>query len=578
MAISKIVLNGTTQMDITDTTAQSEDVAQGVYFYGADGVKKEGSMAEGGTSTTSDKVVHFIDYDGTALYDYSKDEWTNVTSLPAVPSHQGLVSQGWNWTKAQIDSYLADYPSGDVFVGVTYTTDTGHTRISIHLDEQYKSPMLGININGSVDIDWGDGSSHTTLTGTSLDTIKWSSAHNYSSDGDYVIKLAISGKAVIGSDGTYGTILRYSNDTNSLNARYLACITSIELGDSIESIGDRAFSNCIRLQSITIPNSVASIGAYAFNYCYSLEGMVVPDDVPSIGDYTFYYCRTFENISIPSSISGTIGNWAFGECSSIKNITIPLGVTNIGLSAFAFCTKLKQIVIPDGVTSIGKAAFNGCNTIKKISFPDSISGVIGDYTFQNCYDLESSITFPNGVTKLGDSVFINCWKLKNVSVPNSVERIGANAFQDCKSLESFVIPPGTKVGAYVFEGCKSLKSVTIPDGHDNIQTYMFQGCTNLENIVLPNSITSVGEAAFMSCHRLKSITIPANVPSLLANVFANCKILKSIHFKPLTPPKITNSTFLNLTVDLIIYVPAESLEAYKTAQYWSSVADKIVGE
>lgn len=45
MANNKVKLaDGTTLIDITDTTASTQDVAQGKYFYSADGVKREGTL------------------------------------------------------------------------------------------------------------------------------------------------------------------------------------------------------------------------------------------------------------------------------------------------------------------------------------------------------------------------------------------------------------------------------------------------------------------------------------------------------------------------------------------------------
>lgn len=48
MATSTVKLNGTTLMTVADTTAVAADVASGEYFYGADGVKTEGSASGGG--------------------------------------------------------------------------------------------------------------------------------------------------------------------------------------------------------------------------------------------------------------------------------------------------------------------------------------------------------------------------------------------------------------------------------------------------------------------------------------------------------------------------------------------------
>ena len=47
MAISKITVNGTTNMDVTDTTAAASDVATGKYFYTAAGVRTAGTASGG---------------------------------------------------------------------------------------------------------------------------------------------------------------------------------------------------------------------------------------------------------------------------------------------------------------------------------------------------------------------------------------------------------------------------------------------------------------------------------------------------------------------------------------------------
>lgn len=490
MAISKIVLNGTTQMDITDTTAQSEDVAQGVYFYGADGVKKEGSMAEGGTSTTSDKVVHFIDYDGTALYDYSKDEWTNITSLPAVPSHQGLVSQGWNWTKTQIDSYLADCPNGDVFVGVTYTTDTGHTRIYIHLDERYKSPMLGINVNGTVDVNWGDGTAHATLTGTSLDAISWTSNHSYSRGGDYVIELTISGEATIASGvlSLVATLAYSANSSDSaLNKRYATFIKKIEIGSNVTGISNSSFYDCRKLETITIPNTVTSIGNSVFSKCVSLKSVVFPNEITGFNKYML------------------------DTCISLKSVALPNGITNIG-----------------------------------------------DYCFNKCTSLES-VTIPSGVTTIGTYAFQECASLKTVTIPNTV----------------------TSISTYAFYKCYLLESLAIPSGITTIKSNLCQECTSLRKVTIPDTVTSLASYSFTHCRSLESITIPSGVTTIGSYTFSNWISIKAIHMQPTTPPTLSSKLSVsgdNLSYDVVIYVPSESLNTYKTDSMWSLVADYMVGE
>ena len=48
-------------------------------------------------------------------------------------------------------------------------------------------------------------------------------------------------------------------------------LTSVTIGDSVESAGYQAFSNCLSLTSVTIGDSVETIGCRAFSNCRSLK-------------------------------------------------------------------------------------------------------------------------------------------------------------------------------------------------------------------------------------------------------------------------------------------------------------------
>ena len=79
------------------------------------------------------------------------------------------------------------------------------------------------------------------------------------------------------------------------NTLIVGCRQTI-IPNSVESIGDFAFSGCSGLTSVTIPNSVESIGECAFRGCTSLTSVTIGDGVKSIGDYAFQYCDKLKKI------------------------------------------------------------------------------------------------------------------------------------------------------------------------------------------------------------------------------------------------------------------------------------------
>ena len=242
--------------------------------------------ADGGgiIPAASPKDVNFYDYNGTLLYSYTLEEAQALTALPDGPAHDGLVFDGWNYSLESVKSLTRA-----MNIGAMYATDDGTTRIYIHLEDGRTSPMLGICPNGTVTVDWGDGTAPDTLTGINIAAVRWTPTHNYANPGDYVIRLTVDGTA-----GMYGSsgdpyLLRYVSDLDNRNYVYRYVIKKVEIGNGI-SIRDYAFSKCSSLTSITIPNGMKSIGSGAFQYCYGITSFTIPNSVTSIGSNAFQNC------------------------------------------------------------------------------------------------------------------------------------------------------------------------------------------------------------------------------------------------------------------------------------------------
>ena len=246
----------------------------------------------------------------------------------------------------------------------------GKTRIYIHLEDGRTSPMLGICPNGTVTVDWGDGTESNTLTGTSVTMVKWTPTHNYAAAGDYVISLTVDGSAgLAGANDTHNCsyLLRYSSGADSRNYVYINAIYKIEIGNGITQLDSYAFKHCLGLKSITIPNGVTSINSYVFYNCYSLSSASLSNSITSISTGTFRECYSLSSVSLPNSIT-SIKTDMFRGCYALQKIEIPDTVTSIGDYAFYYCRALSNITIPNGVTSFGKYAFGYCYGMKYYDF------------------------------------------------------------------------------------------------------------------------------------------------------------------------------------------------------------------
>lgn len=124
---------------------------------------------------------------------------------------------------------------------------------------------------------------------------------------------------------------------------------------------------------------------------------------------------------------------------------------------------------------------------------------------------------------------------------------------------------------------KSITTVTedMLSGGTSISDYSFSYCSSLVSVFIPSSITNIGEAAFYYCSSLVSILIPSSITNIGYAAFSECVLLSNVTVKSVTPPTLDGSIFFNTPLNLVIYVPSESVETYKSASGWSTYANKI---
>lgn len=372
----------------------------------------------GDEKTVLPKDVNFYDYDGMIVDSYTAAEFASLSSLPVNPSHDGLIAQGWNWSLPDAKTYVETY--GSLSIGQNYTTDDGNTRIYISLEDGRLSPTIGIAVNGTATIDWGDGTTDT-ITGTNLTTVI-NTQHTYASAGQYTITLSTSGTIGIVGSNTYGSELLWKNSTvANENIVYQGAIRKVELGSQIRSIGTSAFNNCKLLESINIPTTLVtsgttSLGGRAFYICESLKALIVPSNVIALNNGAVYACRNMAVLSVPKDMNN-LGTSTINT-SGVVNFEVPQSVTSIGSSMFYGCVHMRKIVMPSGITSILNDAFNGCNNLSTIEIPATVQS-IGTNAFANCVGIkEYHFRATTPPTLAGTNAFTNIPSDSVIYVPS----------------------------------------------------------------------------------------------------------------------------------------------------------------
>lgn len=128
---------------------------------------------------------------------------------------------------------------------------------------------------------------------------------------------------------------------------------------------------------------------------------------------------------------------------------------------------------------------------------------------------------------------------------------------------------------YAFQNNELITHVTILAELSTIAASVFEGCNSIRGVEMPDTLALIGNSAFRGCSYLEKITLPDRVGVINAKAFENCSSLKTIVLTGISPPALGEDVFNNIHEDFGIYVPLDSIEAYKTAEGWSQYADKI---
>ena len=305
---------------------------------------------------------------------------------------------------------------------------------------------------------------------------------------------------------------------------------SVVFGDCCQTIGNKACSGWTYLTSVTISDNVTSLGANSFEDTPRVEHLKIGSGITQISDRAFYNTgksgSTKPDIDLSANVGLNVKNYGFYYCY-FNNVILPNNCT-LSSNSFSYC-------------SASTLSFGSGTIISKD----------GVYTSPFYNSTISNIDL-NGVTQIRDYAFAETSGYTSITIPSSVTTFGRYAFDSVSGLNSVTIDYASNatLGVNQFFG-SSITSLTIGSHPTSIGESMFSNCTGLTTLVIPSNISYIGTSAFYYCTGLTSITVEST-----------------------TPPTIVSGSF-GYTNDCPIYVPPESVDAYKAASGWSNYASRI---
>lgn len=354
----------------------------------------------------------------------------------------------------------------------------------------------------------------------------------------------------------------------------------------VESIGNYAFKDCIKLKVVSMPNTVRVLGTTVFGNCSSLEKVQLSSRIEVLSNNMFQNCSSLKELLIPNGIREMKGFLLQGAISLI-NISLPASLEKIDNNCFYDATSSLQNIsldgsnqhfivkngmllskdekqiyavtkgtingntfnVPKGITYVGSGTLMPYTNIKKVVLPESVTSIEAGFFPWSVEEIEIHPNNPNYISinkqilSKDKKILYFCYsKELTITLEEGIEEICGEVFLYNFGIQNIEIDSRNpnfiaenaaiytkdkkKIIAFVNNEATSFK---IPEGVKEIKQSAFSCREKLTSIVLPETLTLIENSAFYKCSALPTITIPNSVEKMDGwGIFDDCSALKEI--------------------------------------------------
>ena len=359
-------------------------------------------------------------------------------------------------------------------------------------------------------------------------------------------------------------------------------LKSIQIPDTITSIGNNVFHGTANLKSVTFGanSKLVSLGKEVF-FASGITDFIMPNTVTYMAQGVFHNTTGLITAKLSSKLTSINHNTFWN--SGLKEFEIPENITSLGQNSFAM-TKLEKIILGDQINSIPFNAFTSTTLLKDITMNIKFKTITPSYGFtQEQWDLikwtytpiaDEILTQENiGLLNWGKktTITLNDWKemapnvttingaflgstfLESIEIPATVIEVGVSAFQNASKLASVTFQTNSKlttinnlafsntkivsiaipnlvttINQGAFSLNKSLTTFVIPSTITVVAPNLLEGSSNIKEIIIPDSIITIGDNAFKDMTTIKKIIVPGSVQTIGANSFSGTTQLLDI--------------------------------------------------